>query len=164
MKRILFVFAVLFSTAVFRVQAESLNPQDREIVAACLVLEAGGEGFDGMRAVLNVMLNRAKGDLGRLVSATVKRGAFSCMASIWNQEEPDYSPLIDRAMNQPEAYAGASQLLDTLEQGLLTDNTGGATHYHADYILPYWADSLHFLTAIGSHRFYTERAPGTASI
>jgi len=31
---------------------------------------------------------------------------------------------------------------------------GHATHYHADYVLPYWADSLDKTVQIGRHIFY----------
>lgn len=164
MRRIL-IFAVLFSAAALRVQADGcLNSRDREIVATCMVLEAGGEGPDGMRAVLNVILNRAKGDLSRMVAVTVKRGAFSCMSSVWQNDEPDYSPLLDRAMNQPDAYEKASQLIAVMELGLLTDNTGGATHYHANSVQPYWVGAMRYLTTIGNHIFYVERGSQVAML
>ena len=31
-----------------------------------------------------------------------------------------------------------------------------ATHYHADYVDPYWSKSLHRLTKIGRHIFYSQ--------
>ena len=34
------------------------------------------------------------------------------------------------------------------------DITEGALWYHADYILPYWADQLEFVTQIDDHIFY----------
>ncbi len=34
---------------------------------------------------------------------------------------------------------------------------GHATHYHADYVLPYWADSLAKQVQIGHHIFYRLR-------
>lgn len=158
MKRRLFVFTVMFSVVAFCAQAGGfLDSSDREIVATCLVLEAGGEGAEGMQAVLNVVLNRAKGDLSGIVPAVVRRGAFSCMSSIWHSDEPDFSPLIARAMSQTKAYTQACLLIFTMEQGLLTDNTGGATHYHAAYINPYWVADMRYLTTIGSHHFYVER-------
>lgn len=30
----------------------------------------------------------------------------------------------------------------------------GATHYHADYVRPYWADSYRYLGKSGKHLFY----------
>jgi spore germination cell wall hydrolase CwlJ-like protein len=159
------IFTVLFGVAAFRAQADGfLGSYDRQIVASCMVLEAGGEGSDGMQAVLNVILNRSNGDMRRMVPETVKTGAFSCMSSVWRSSSPDYSPLISRAMNQPGSYEEALQLISTMEQGLLTDNTGGATHYHADYIRPYWVSSMRYLTTIGRHIFYVERGREVASL
>lgn len=158
MKRKLFVFAVLFSIAAFCVPAESLlSGYDREIVATCMVLEAGGEGPEGMQAVLNVIFNRAGGYLQRVVPETVRYGAFSCMSSIWRKESPDYSQLIRRAENQSGAYQQAMQLITLMEDGFLRDNTGGATHYHAASISPYWVSGMRYLTTIGNHIFYIER-------
>jgi len=30
----------------------------------------------------------------------------------------------------------------------------GATHYHADYVKPYWASDMKYLGKVGSHLFY----------
>lgn len=155
MKRILFVFIILFNAAHAQ-ENGLLNSQDREIIATCMVLEAGGEGSEGMRAVLNVILHRAKSDWSRMVPAIVKPGAFSCMSSLWNTEEFDYSPLLSQAQSQSEPYAEAMNLIATMEQGLLTDNTAGATHYHADCVTPYWINNMRYLTTIGGHHFYVE--------
>jgi len=35
-----------------------------------------------------------------------------------------------------------------------TNYTMGADHYHADYVRPYWADSLTRTVKIGLHIFY----------
>lgn len=165
MKRKILFFTVLLSLAAVRAQADGfLDSYDRQIIASCMVLEAGGEGSEGMQAVLNVILNRADGCLYRMVPQTVKPGAFSCMASIWRTSAPDYDPLIGRAKDQAGAYDQAMQLIALMEQGFLADNTHGATHYHADYIRPYWADSLRYLTTIGHHIFYVERGREVASL
>jgi spore germination cell wall hydrolase CwlJ-like protein len=165
MKQTLFVIALLFSAVAWRAHAESvLTGYNRELIAACLVLEAGGEGSDGMQAVLNVIVNRAEGHLHRMVPETIKPGAFSCMSGIWNISAPDYGPLIRRATKQRGVYQAALQLISILENGLLTDNTGGATHYHAVYIRPYWADHLHYLVTIGNHIFYIEPGRQVASL
>jgi len=165
MKRNLLLLTVLFGIAVFQVQADGyLDSYDRQIVATCLVLEAGGEGTEGMQAVLNVILNRADGYLNRMVPETVKYGAFSCMSSVWKCSEPDFSPLVQRAEAQSDAYEQAINLISLMEDGFLQDNTLGATHYHAAYIHPYWADSLHYLTTIGNHLFYVESSSQVASL
>ena len=39
---------------------------------------------------------------------------------------------------------------------------GHSTHYHANYVLPYWADSLDKVAIIGRHIFYRIRGAGGA--
>jgi hypothetical protein len=48
----------------------------------------------------------------------------------------------------------AQQALD----GRVFAPVGHATHYHADYVLPYWADSLDKTVQIGRHIFYRLRS------
>lgn len=133
-----------------------LSVHDRRIIATCMVLEAGGEGADGMQAVLNVILNRAEGSLNGMAAQTVKPGAFSCMSAVWCGK-PDFSGLFRKAENQPEPYVLARQLLDRLEEGGLADNSLGATHYHSTSVSPYWISDMHYLKTIGNHIFYIER-------
>jgi spore germination cell wall hydrolase CwlJ-like protein len=145
-------------------RAGELSGYDRQIVASCMVLEAGCDGVVGMQAVLNVILNRADGYLHRMVGQTVKHGAFSCMAEVWHAPFPDYSALIGRAQSQRNAYAQALRLLATMERGRLWDNTYGATHYHASTIRPYWVSDMNYITTIGGHNFYIERDGQYASL
>ncbi len=160
----LLLFVATGILVAFNAQANGLSDYDRQIVASCMVLEAGCDGAEGLQAVLNVILNRADGYLHRMVPQTIKRGAFSCMSSVWSNSSPDYSPLIHRAQNQDEAYAKALRLLATMERGLLWDNTYGATHYHATYIRPYWVSDMSYITTIGGHHFYTKQSRRYASL
>jgi len=164
MKIRLFIFLIISTVFAINVQADKLSEYDRQIIASCMVLEAGCDGAEGMQAVLNVILNRADGYLHRLVPQTIKRGAFSCMAQVWSTRSPNYSPLIQRAQNQDQAYTLSLQLIQTMEKGLLWDNTYGATHYHATYIRPYWVSDMSYITTVGSHHFYTKQARQYASL
>ena len=162
--KILFiVMAVVLGVS--KTQAGSLSEYDRQIVASCMVLEAGCDGAEGLQAVLNVIVNRADGHLNRIVPQTIKYGAFSCMARVWNTPNPDYSPLLQRAQNQSEVFNTALRLLTVMEKGILWDNTHGATHYHAVSIRPYWVSDMSYITTIGGHHFYTDHvSPSYASL
>jgi spore germination cell wall hydrolase CwlJ-like protein len=164
MKMRLLLFVAAGCLTAQNLHAAGLSDYDRQIVASCMVLEAGCDDAEGMQAVLNVMLNRAEGYLHRLVPETIKRGAFSCMSSVWNNSAPNYSPLIRRAQNQTGAYNTAMRLIATMERGLLWDNTYGATHYHATSIRPYWVRDMSYITTIGGHHFYTQRGREYASL
>ena len=39
-------------------------------------------------------------------------------------------------------------------EGTVTDISEGATHYHAKYVNPYWADDMTVVLEIGQHIFY----------
>jgi spore germination cell wall hydrolase CwlJ-like protein len=164
MKLKILVFIILTVLVAFHAQANGLSDYDRQIVASCMVLEAGCDGAEGLQAVLNVILNRADGYLHRMVPETIKRGAFSCMSSVWNSSSPNYSPLIRRAQNQDRAYRTALRLIATMEKGMLWDNTYGATHYHATSIRPYWVSDMSYITTIGGHHFYSRQSPHYASL
>ncbi len=159
-----FIFALAITTTAFGVQGGQLSEYDRKIVASCMVLEAACDGAEGMQAVLNVILTRADGYLHQLVGQTIKPGAFSCMSSVWKKSKPNYSPLILRAQKHGETYEKALQLITIMEQGLLWDNTYGATHYHAIYIRPYWVKEMNYITTIGGHHFYTVSRHQVASL
>jgi len=164
MKMRLLIFVIVATATALSAQAGQLSEYDRQIVASCMVLEAACDGVEGMQAVLNVVLTRADGYLHELVGQTTKYGAFSCMSSVWRTSAPDYSPLIRRAQEHGKTYDDALQLIAIMEQGLLWDNTYGATHYHATYIRPYWVSDMSYSTTIGGHHFYTDRAQRVASL
>lgn len=41
-----------------------------------------------------------------------------------------------------------------MKLGMFRGLTDGATHYHAHYVDPRWADSLTFISTVGLHKFY----------
>ena len=44
--------------------------------------------------------------------------------------------------------------------GFVEPSVGPSTHYHADYVVPYWAPTLVKLARIGAHIFYRWTGPG----
>ena len=71
-----------------------------------------------------------------------------CQFSWYCDGKSDYPT--DRA-----AWAKAKRTaMYVLTEGRSKDITEGATHYHAWYVKPYWAESLHFIGAIGQHIYY----------
>ena len=143
--------------------AAAITNYERQIIASCLVLEAASDGIEGMRAVLNVIYNRADRRPERVVREAIKRGQFSSMHSIWGKRNPDYSPILRRAQRD-RMYSSAVKLVLLMERGKLYDNTHGATYYCAlNGDKPYWVNHFYYVTTIGSHRFYSERLLPTFS-
>ena len=116
-----------------------------EIVAATLILEAGGEYYDGsMEAVNEVIVNRAAKRNMSEAMVCLQKYQFSC----WNGKDTESG--IGKAMLHPR-WEEALRIV----QSPTTNYTGGADHYHADYIKdPYWAKSMSITTKIGLHIFY----------
>jgi hypothetical protein len=127
-----------------------------QCLAQAIYYEAGGEGADGERAVAQVVLNRVRHPgYPPSICGVVYQGAerttgcqftFTCDGSLLRIP---LGPLWTRAQRLARK---------ALVSGYVFGPVGHATHYHADYVIPYWAESLEKETQIGRHIFY--RLPG----
>jgi hypothetical protein len=125
--------------------------QALECLTSAIYYEAGQESDDGQRAVAQVILNRVRHPAyPSSVCGVVFQGStrttgcqftFTCdgsmarapMASVWNRAR--------------------KVAVDALA-GSVYAPVGLATHYHANYVLPYWASSLVKTHIEGAHLFY----------
>ncbi|MBN8521745.1 MAG: cell wall hydrolase [Alphaproteobacteria bacterium] len=137
--------------------AEIYQKLSEDILARTLWGEARGEPQAGIEAVASVILNRvriaqAKGGYWwgtDIISVCQKPYQFSC----WNKSDPSYSKLIavtERNKHFVQCVMIARRAL--AEQ--IRDITGGATHYHADYVSPYWITGQTPTLRVGRHIFY----------
>jgi len=133
---------LIFALAMGLVSHLSVNAS--EIVAATLILEAGGEYATGsMEAVNEVIRNRAAKRKLTTRQVCLQRKQFSC----WN------SGRIDQLLAKAKRHPRFNEAL-AIVTGSPTNYTGGADHYHADYCDPYWASSMKKTCVIGKHLFY----------
>jgi hypothetical protein len=58
-----------------------------------------------------------------------------------------------------DAWVQARVVARQALNGFVEKSVGEATHYHANYVLPYWAPSLVKITQIGAHIFYRWSGP-----
>lgn len=126
------------------------TPSSSDIITATLIGEAGGEGVTGMHAVLNVIMNRAKGNYSLARSICLKRKQFS----MWNNA-PDRARVVANARKHPQ-WAEAVALVNQARGGALSDITKGSKLYYAqNKVTPYWADPKIFerKEVIGNHTF-----------
>ncbi len=116
--------------------------------------EAGFEPVAGRYAVAQVILNRMrhpafpKSVCGVIYQGSHRPGcqfSFACDGSL---------------MRAPgaKAWIEARRVAEDVLSGTVTSTVGMATHYHANYVSPYWAPKLHKITQMGAHIFY--RWPG----
>lgn len=111
-----------------------------------------GDDARGERAVMQVVLNRARHAVfPASVCGVVFQGSerstgcqftFTCDGSLLRREP------------SPAALARARTLAAAALVGAVDREVGLATHYHADYVVPYWASSLEKSAQIGPHLFY----------
>lgn len=134
------------------------DPLDRRRALLCMTqavyYEAGYESAVGRRAVAQVVLNRMRHPaFPKSVCGVVYQGArepvcqfsFVCDGSLYRRPAPG-------AWQEAERIAAAALA------GYVERSVGAATHYHADYVAPYWAPKLAKISQIGAHIFY--RWPG----
>lgn len=118
--------------------------------------EAANESLAGQRAVAQVILNRVAhpaypssvcGVVYQGWTAPVCQFSYTCDGSLARKP-------LDRLWRQAGEVAAAAL------NGHVEKSVGTATHYHADYVLPYWAYRLEKVYVEGRHIFY--RFPGQA--
>jgi spore germination cell wall hydrolase CwlJ-like protein len=122
-----------------------------ECLTSAIYYEAGQESTDGQRAVAQVVLNRVRHPaFPSNVCGVVYEGStrptgcqftFTCDGSLMRGPELG-------ALNRAKAVADAAL------SGYVYGPVGNATHYHANYVVPYWAPTLTKSAVVGAHIFY----------
>lgn len=126
--------------------ANAAQPTSREIVAAVLVAEAGGERepVRSMQAVKEVVQMRAWKQQRTEVSIVTERWQFSCL----NRIKPERLVAIAKQhprWNDALRLASAPVKHATVWQ---------SNHYHALTVLPAWAKGVRPVAIVGGHAFY----------
>ncbi|MBA2466814.1 MAG: cell wall hydrolase [Sphingomonas sp.] len=128
--------------------------QAEECLAQAIYYEAASESIEGQRAVAQVVLNRMRHPAyPSTVCGVVYQGSerttgcqfsFTCDGSL-------------RRVPSVSMFSRARRMAKEALAGRVSAQVGHATHYHADYVLPYWADSLDKMVQIGRHIYYRFR-------
>jgi spore germination cell wall hydrolase CwlJ-like protein len=133
-------------------EAERLRAVD--CLTAAIYYEAANESTDGQRGVAQVVLNRVRHPAyPATVCGVVFEGArrstgcqfsFTCDGSL-------------RRTPMPAVWNRARAVAEAALNGFVYAPAGWATHYHANYVVPYWASSLVKTVTVGAHIFYRWR-------
>jgi spore germination cell wall hydrolase CwlJ-like protein len=130
----------------------SVEDQTRALdcLAAAVIYEAGDD-TDGGRAVAQVVLNRMRHPaFPKSVCGVVFQGAerrtgcqftFTCDGALM------------RAVS-PAAWGRAREVARAALNGFVDRRVGHATHYHTDWVVPYWSSSLDKITEVKTHLFF----------
>lgn len=143
----------------------ALDPA-KEIVVTTLVGEAGGEGEEGMKLVMQAIINRAHDNPSKFALVALRPSQFS----MWNdvtvekkvkladqvrayQKSKKWSPRVWSMAREivNKAYANPAMFSADVPVGV-----SSATHYHTTKVKPYWAPSMKYLGQVGTHKFYKE--------
>jgi len=126
-----------------------------ECLTSAIYYEAGQESADGQRAVAQVVLNRVRHPaFPNSVCGVVYEGSTrptGCQFTFTCDGSMAYRPV-------PALWNRARKVADEMLAGGVYAAVGYATHYHANYVVPYWASSLTKTKVEGAHLFY--RWPG----
>jgi spore germination cell wall hydrolase CwlJ-like protein len=125
---------------------------ERETVAACLVLEAASQGEFGMRGVMAVIRNRARGLPELFVPTVLREHQFSALNQLTAGRE-SLGRLIARARHDC-MWPTALRIVDDALGDAWWDPTNGATHYTRTGEATRWTRSLAKTVTIGAHSFY----------
>jgi spore germination cell wall hydrolase CwlJ-like protein len=120
---------------------------ETEIVAATLILEAGGEYHEGsMEAVHEVLVNRANHRNTTPAIEALRKWQFSC----WNGRTVESGVL--KASKHPRWKEAIRIALSPK-----TNYVGKSDHYHTISVDPWWNDDMVFVKQIGNHLFWSSR-------
>jgi spore germination cell wall hydrolase CwlJ-like protein len=122
-----------------------------ECLTSAVYYEAGQESTDGQRAVAQVVLNRVRHSaFPSTVCGVVYEGStratgcqftFTCDGSLYRGPELG-------------SWRRAARVAEAALSGSVYAPVGWATHYHANYVVPYWAPTLAKNAIVGAHIFY----------
>jgi len=125
---------------------------EHRCLSEALYYEARGEGRAGEKAVAEVVFHRLNThNHGHSICAVVYEGS--------NRRVCQFSFTCNGDLNRPReeaAWMDSERLAAQILTGEipLRNITGGATHYHAVWVSPFWAPTLKKTTQIGNHIFY----------
>lgn len=133
--------------------------EDRSRALTCLTqaiyYEAGFEATKGQEAVAQVVLNRVRDPIfPHTVCGVVFQGSelkTGCQFSFTCDGSLAHAP-------QPAAWTRSRKVAEQALNGFVLKNVGSATHYHTDWVIPWWQSTVRKVGQIGAHIFY--RWPG----
>ena len=126
----------------------------RDCLAAAMIYEAGDDA-KGQQAVGQVVINRARHPaFPKSICGVVFQGSERTTGC-------QFTFTCDGALNRrysDAAWQRARNNADMMLSGGIYPPVGLATHYHTDWVRPYWSDSLEKIAIVDTHLFF--RWPG----
>jgi spore germination cell wall hydrolase CwlJ-like protein len=145
------------SVAPFVLQAASFGEREQAVrcLSEAIYYEAAFEPADGQRAVAQVVVNRVRDpNFPDTVCGVVYQG--------WERKTGcQFTFVCDGSLSRRPPSAGQLERVRPLAEAALNGyvhlGVGTATHYHTDWVDPYWAPTLDKVAQVGDHVFYKWR-------
>jgi len=141
----------------FRPQSDADRQRALRCLTQAVYYEAALEPDEGQAGVAQVILNRVRDpNYPSSICGVVYQGAernTGCQFTFTCDGNLARTPV-------PWAWERAKRVAERALAGAVAAKVGSATHYHADYVRPWWAPSLTKVSQTGAHIFY--RWPGAA--
>ncbi|RYD45398.1 MAG: hypothetical protein EOP63_01930 [Sphingomonadales bacterium] len=122
-----------------------------DCLTAAIYYEAAQESETGKRGVAQVILNRARHPaFPNSICGVVYQGSE-------RKTGCQFTFTCDGSLARKPSRAGwdaARRVAIAALSGYVEPRVGMATHYHADYVVPYWASSLAKIAKLDHHIFY----------
>lgn len=141
----------LFSRAVALLEDLNISDEDYQCLAQAIYFEARSEPIEGQAAVAEVVLNRVQD----------KRFPNTVCGVVFQNEKwrhrCQFSFACDGRSDRPrdrQSWQQARKIAAAALAGVADDMTNAATHYHAVYVQPGWAQRLERTVQVGQHVFY----------
>ena len=161
MRKTKFILSMLFVFGCVGVAQGNwaLNAGDKECLAKNIYFEAKNQPLIGQLAVAIVVMNRVEDHrFPNTVCEVVQQGPTLA----WTENFPvknkcQFSWYCDGKSDKPKqgkAWEDAKHVANGVYNELISDFVEGATHYHADYVNPSWAETKTYVTRIDDHIFY----------
>lgn len=121
-----------------------------DCLAAAQWYEAGDDP-EGQRAVAQIVLNRLRHPaFPKTICGVVFQGSERATGC-------QFTFTCDGALTRAPsaaAWTRARAIAHSALSGTVFASVGNATHYHTDWVRPYWSSSLDKVTAVGTHLFF----------
>lgn len=133
------------------------SAEDHRRALRCLALAAlaeAGSSDEGQKAVMQVVLNRVRHPaFAKTICGVVFQGAERATGC-------QFSFTCDGALARQYAagtWASARKRADSALFGYVYRKIGVATHYHTDWVLPWWSPQLDKIARVETHLFFKWR-------
>jgi len=127
--------------------------KEMRCLTEAVYFEARSEPETGQAAVAQVVLNRLKSNY---YPKTICDIVYQNQERYLGCEFTFTCEGKSLAVNVPTSWATATRLArQVLDGAIYNAEVGDSTHYHADYVRPYWAKALEKRDIIGRHIFYS---------